>query len=120
MRPGLQREQLDDAPLDVQVEPVHHVVARDHLVAESRIAARERPHPLLEEALGFGARPLDGILEIAHLLMEPVPDLTHQPTPPVKNSPAPGILALREIVVRRPPAATFGRVDSRNDVEMTY
>jgi hypothetical protein len=32
---GLQREQVEDAPLDIHIEPVHHVVALDHLVADS-------------------------------------------------------------------------------------
>jgi hypothetical protein len=44
----LEREQGDDAPLDIQVEPVHHIVASDYVVAESHVAVRESLQRLLQ------------------------------------------------------------------------
>ena len=62
---GLQREQVDDALLDVEVELVHQVVASDHLVADRRVAAGKRWQHLLEQALRLGSGQLDGVLECA-------------------------------------------------------
>jgi hypothetical protein len=36
---GLECEQVQDLPLHLQVERVHHIVAPDHLVAEVQVAA---------------------------------------------------------------------------------
>jgi hypothetical protein len=80
---GLEREQSQDPSLDVEVEPVHFVVAADHLVADHRVAAFKGHQRLLQQKPGLGAGSLNVVLEGAQLLVVVPPDLTHQPNLPV-------------------------------------
>ena len=89
---GLEREQAKDPSFDVQVEPVHLVVAPDHRLADRRVAARKGLQRLLQQPLGLGAGPLNLVLKGAQLLMEAPPDLAHQPNLPMLSAAVPGWL----------------------------
>ena len=89
---GLEREQAKDPSFDVQVEPVHLVVAPDHRLADRRVAARKGLQRPFQQQLGLGAGPLNLALKGAQLLMEAPPDLAHQPTFPCCRPLSPGWL----------------------------
>jgi hypothetical protein len=74
---------VQDPPLDVEVEPVHLIVAADDFLAESQVAAGKGLQRLFQQELGLGAGPLHVALKGAQLLMKALPDLGHQPNPPV-------------------------------------
>src|SRR5215216_7375746 len=78
---GLEREQVQDPPLHLQIQPVHLVIAADDLPAEPQVAAGKGPQRLVQQQLGLGAGLLDLALEGAQLLMKALPDLDHQQPP---------------------------------------
>jgi hypothetical protein len=77
---GLEREQVQDPPLHIQIQGVHLVIAVDDLPAEPQVAAGKRPQRLVHQQPGLGAGLLDLALQGAQLLMKALPDLGHQPT----------------------------------------
>ena len=79
---GLERKQVQDPSLDIQVEGVHFIVAAYHLIAGRQVAAHQGSQRLFQQQLGLGAGPLDLALHGAQLLMKALPDLRHQPTLP--------------------------------------
>jgi hypothetical protein len=87
---GLEREQVKDPSLDVQVELVYLVVAADHLVADRRVAVRKGLQRPFQQQLGLGAGLLDLALKGAQVLMKAPPDLAHQPTLPCCRPLSPG------------------------------
>jgi hypothetical protein len=75
---GLEREQVKNPSLDVQVELVHLVIAPDHLFAAPQVAARKRLQRHRQQQVGLGACSLHVALKGAQLLMKALPDLGHQ------------------------------------------
>src|SRR5215207_842765 len=77
---GLEREQVQDASLDIQIERVYFVVAPDYLIAERQVAAQEGLQCLFQQELGLGGCLLDLVLKGAQLFGEALASLGHQPT----------------------------------------
>jgi len=77
---GLEREQVQDPPLDIQVEGVHFVIAAYHLIAGRQVAAHEGLQRLFQQDLGLGGCLLDLVLKGAQLFGEALARLGHQPT----------------------------------------
>jgi hypothetical protein len=85
---GLEREEVQNPPLHIQIQPIHLVIAVDDLPAEPQVAAAKRSQRLLQQQPGLGAGLLDLALNGTQLLMKALPDLGHQPTSlPVSSLP---------------------------------
>jgi hypothetical protein len=84
---GLQRDQVEDAPLHVEVEPVDPVVAGDHLLADRQVAGREGLQRLLQQQPGAQAHALHLVLDLVQLLVKSWPTLTHRAHLPVPKAP---------------------------------
>src|SRR5215212_3748230 len=76
---GLEREQVQDPPLHLQIQGVNLVIALDDRLAALQVAAGKSPQRLFQQQPGLDAGLLDLALEGAQLLMKALPDLDHQP-----------------------------------------
>ena len=80
----MQREQLDREIVDLDVEPVHHVVARDGGLCEVAIARREGAHGLRDLVLHEPAHLEHARSQLLELqLVRPVGVQPHHPNRPV-------------------------------------
>jgi hypothetical protein len=70
---GLEREQVQDPPLHLQIQGVNLVIALDHRLAALQVAAGKSPQRLFQQQPGLGAGLLDLALEGAQLLMKALP-----------------------------------------------
>jgi hypothetical protein len=76
---GLEGEEAEDPLLDVEVEPVHLVVAPDHLLAGPQVNVHQRLQRLGQQPPRLRAGLLDFPLKGLQLLMEAPPRLAHPP-----------------------------------------
>ena len=79
----LEREQIEDAPLDAQIAIVQLVVARDHRLCPQPVAAHEGVHSPADGLLGQSAHFDHRALQIEQLGVEAAARLGPHPNRPV-------------------------------------
>jgi len=66
----LESEQAQTAVVDVELEPVDHLVVREHLARQRGVAAPQRVDRLEDDALGAPAHAQELLLELLEIVFE--------------------------------------------------